>query len=139
MAHIGRATARQVAALALAGGKTVIDAAGEAGVSRSAVTRWQHDAGFRQLVADYRGRMVDQAVGRLADLAIEAVGTLDAERQEGEKSSDRIAAARALLSSLIALRSAAELEGRITELETTLAAFIEEKAGGDRWRQARAS
>ena len=70
--EIGR-SGEDRAVVALAAGTSKEDAAAVAGISRSTIFEWLKDPEFRERVHDERHRLVDRALGRLAD-AIPAVG-----------------------------------------------------------------
>jgi hypothetical protein len=74
--------------------------------------RWlRNDPAFTDLVAQLRAEMTGRACGRLAELAVGAVETLEIERRQGESSSDRIRAAQAILVALLRFGSQVDLEG----------------------------
>jgi len=101
---------------ALAGGRTIRDAARTSGVSEATVYRRLEDPAFRQRVAEARGKLVDNALGQLADASTQAVATLRALlAAEGE--SVRLGSARAILELGNKLRESVELEARIADLE----------------------
>src|SRR5262245_10582637 len=82
--------------LAVASGKSVREAAALADISERTGTRRMADPHFRGLVSDLRSRMVQQALGRLAEASTEAADTLRALlRAEGE--TVRLGAARSIL------------------------------------------
>jgi len=120
---------REPFTLALAGGERLTAAARAAGIGLTTAKRWQHDPAVRASVAAVRGRMVDEAVGRLAALAGKACDTLEGSLAADE-GSVKLRAALGILDRLIALRDASELEGRIAALEEALsaAAAVEARA-----------
>ena len=121
MAGSGRKNADSALVAALAGGATVCDAARQAGVGETTVYRRLQEPAFRQDVTETRARLVENAVGQLADASTAAVTTLRALLgAEGE--SVRLGAARAILELGARLREAVELEQRIAALETRASA-----------------
>ncbi|HWB09983.1 MAG TPA: hypothetical protein VG826_12195 [Pirellulales bacterium] len=102
--------------LALAAGATVREAAERGGVGERTVYRRLADADFRQAVSEARDRMFDAAVGRLAGLASRAAETLE-RLMEGEKPSEVLRAAKAVLELGPRLRKAADIEEQIGRLE----------------------
>jgi hypothetical protein len=101
---------------ALASGRTVRDAAKAAGVSEATAHRRLREPAFRQAVSEARGRMVENAVGQLADASTAAVATLRA-LLEAEADTVKLGAARAILEMGTKLRESVELEARIAALE----------------------
>jgi hypothetical protein len=101
---------------ALAGGQTIRDAARASGVSEATVYRRLEDPAFRQQVAEARGKLIDGALGQLADASTQAVTTLRALLgAEGELV--RLGSARAILELGHKLRESVEMEARIAALE----------------------
>lgn len=109
------------AAAALASGRPKTEAARAAGVDVRTIHRWEDDPAFRQTVTDQRSALLDQVLGQLADAAGEAVTTLraslNAEPSQARATSARVQAARAILSLLVPLHEAIDLERRIAALE----------------------
>jgi hypothetical protein len=100
----------------LAAGMTIKDAAAAAGIGERTAHRRLEDAAFRRTVAEARGKLVDGALGQLADAGTAAVATLRALlAAEGE--SVRLGSARAILELGSRLRESVELEARIADLE----------------------
>src|SRR5262245_32721008 len=99
MADNGRRKRDDALAVSLAGGATLRDAAAAAGIGERTATRRWTDAAFRRRVAELRGEMVGQALGRLADGMAPAADVLrallGAENSDGEPRSEktRLAAA----------------------------------------------
>ncbi len=106
-------------AVELARGSNVRDAAKACDVSESTVHRRLRDPGFKRQVSELRGRMVDEAAGRLSEATIQAVDRLVTLLKSG---SDSIAlsAARAIVENMVNLRKTTELEERILTLEEKL-------------------
>src|SRR3954451_10471727 len=90
-------------ALLLASGKTAVAAAAEAGAGERTVRLWLEDPGYRALVAGLRGRLMDQAVGQLADATSAAADEL--RKLLGEESpAIRLRAAVAILDAAVKTR-----------------------------------
>lgn len=90
---------RVTAAEALITGSTTTEAAKAAGVTRQTVSRWaNHDPEFRALMIELSAGAVRLAQQRLAGLADTAITTIAHICKHGEKESDRIAAAKEILS-----------------------------------------
>jgi hypothetical protein len=120
VAHAGRENADDVAAAALAAGKTVQQAAELAGVSaRTIHRRLKDDPGFRRQVHELRAQMLGQAAGRVADGMAEAADCLR-ELLKAKAESVRLSAARSLLELGVRLRDSVELGERIAALESAL-------------------
>jgi hypothetical protein len=123
MADNGRRKRDDALAVSLAGGATLRDAAAAAGIGERTATRRWADAAFRRRVAELRGEMVGQALGRLADGMAAAADVLrallGAENSDGEPRNEktRLAAAAKLLELGVRLRESVELEERLAALE----------------------
>src|SRR5437879_5891418 len=120
MADFGRRKGDSALLVALAVGHTVREAAQLAGIAERTATRRTADAEFRRRVAELRGEMVSQALGRLADASVEAAETLRS-LLGGNSESARLGAAKAILELGNKLRENVELEQRLTALEQQLA------------------
>jgi HEAT repeat protein len=107
-------------ALLLAAGRTIKDAAAEGGSGERTVFRWLAEDGFRALVAGLRGRLMDQAVGKLADAASQAADELR-ELLGDESATVRLRAAVAILDAAVKTREHAELAEQVAELERRMA------------------
>ena len=102
--------------LGLARGLTVRQAAGEAGFGERTAHRRLADPEFRLRVSAVRGQLMERAGGRLIDASTKAVDVLR-KLLDSDADTTRLAAARTILQQTVALRTAAELEHRITRLE----------------------
>ena len=105
-----RAAGRPVAAIALAVGVT------DRSVYRSLA---KPDVAAR--VQEIRRAAVDGAVGRLGDLAANAVETLGELLDAEQQGAVRLGAAGRILSALLATRAAIDVEDRLVALETASA------------------
>jgi hypothetical protein len=119
MAASGRRNADDSLLVALAAGRTVEEAARQAGLSERTAFRRLAVPGFRQRVAAARAEMVEKALGRMADSMSAAADTL---RQLLTANGDnvKLGAARALLELTVKLRESVELEARLQSLETRM-------------------
>jgi hypothetical protein len=119
---------REAAALALAGGLSLRQAARQCGVGQRTVFRWHTDPAFRQRFAQLRTQLFDRAVGRLSRLggkAARELGNLLASADERT----RLGAAKAILALGCQVRDAEEITQRLEELERRLAA-LDRQGGG---------
>lgn len=117
MTRRGRRDADEALALGLAAGKTVRDAARDAGVSEKTAFRRSADGGFRDRVNELRGEMRQRTVGRLADLSVQAVATLSELLAPGPPPAVRLNAAKAILEHMVRVWETVELQQRIAALE----------------------
>ncbi|AMV23772.1 hypothetical protein VT84_05125 [Gemmata sp. SH-PL17] len=116
----GKKTAnRDLAAVALATGKTAAEAATAANVSERTIQNWRRESAFTAMVADLRGQMVARACGELADAMTEAAKALRGllgSPTEGIQ----LRAASEILSQGLKVMELAELRGKLEELERRL-------------------
>jgi hypothetical protein len=103
-------------ALLLAGGRAIKIAASEVGIGERTAHTWISDPGFQTAVAELRGRMLDAALGRLADASTRAVETLVA-LLDDDRSSVRLRAALGILDIVTRLQHHTEFERRIAAVE----------------------
>lgn len=95
---------KPAAALALAQGATVAEAAQLACVSRRTLSRWQRDDTFRGEVIQLRSELLDRALGTLAESAVDAVDALRS-ALTADSPAVRVRAASALLNAVVMLRA----------------------------------
>jgi hypothetical protein len=108
-------------ALRVATGCRVKEAATELAIPRTTSYRWSRSPSFRLKVGELRAELLGQAVGKISEAATKAVETLAELMQDREqKAADRIAAAKALLTSLQGLSQLGELRDRLTRIEEEL-------------------
>ncbi|MFO0889894.1 MAG: hypothetical protein U0790_12225 [Isosphaeraceae bacterium] len=106
-------------ALAIASGESVAAWCRRTGTATRTARTWAALPETKEKVREIRSRMVDEAIGRLTALVGEAViGIGKLTRAESE--SVRLAACRAILSDLLVIKSHAELESRIADLEAAV-------------------
>jgi hypothetical protein len=106
-------------ALLLAAGWTVKGVAREVKVGERTVHTWLGDAGYRAFVADLRGRLLEEAIGKLTDAAGSAVDVLR-DLLAHPNGSVRLRAALGVLDCLLKYREHAELDRRVSGLEERL-------------------
>jgi hypothetical protein len=121
MAGNGRRKGLDALALALAGGETLRDAARLAGVGERTATRRWADPEFRSRVWQLRTEMVSRSLGRLVDGMAEGAETLRA-LLRAESESVRLGAVRALLELTLRVKEHTEMEERLRNLESRMAA-----------------
>ena len=114
---------RQTDALleALAAGCSQAEASRRTGLSTRTIARRLADESFKRQITAARDRMVDNAHGRIADVASKAVTTLE-ELLTDDSPTIRLGAARAVLEGLTRLREGVELQRRLVAIEDALAA-----------------
>jgi hypothetical protein len=109
-------------ALAIASGLSIDAAADQIGISRvTAFRRWR-DPSIKKRVAELRGEITDQAIGKLVDTLCAAVLTLRRLMVEADTDSVKLKAASQLLETGLKASAIAQLEQRLTELETAIKA-----------------
>ncbi len=116
-----RKTAETTLLAALAGGATVQEAAGQAGVSEATAYRRLREPTFCQQLAEARAELIKRAVGKLAGASSDAVAALR-RLLDAKSEAVQLAAARSILELAIKLREHEELEARIAALEAQHAA-----------------
>jgi hypothetical protein len=103
-------------ALLLAAGRGIKAAASEVEIGERTAHTWLDDSRFRAFVSELRGRILDEAMGRLVESTTRAVATL-VHLLDAEADGIRLRAALGILENTIRLREHAELERRIAALE----------------------
>jgi hypothetical protein len=123
MSHGKKSAAiRELVALSLASGRTIVDAARANNVCIRTVAHWlKHDPAFVRQVDQLRADMISRAAGRIANDMTSAAKTLRKLLRDPD-SRVRLGAARAVLENGVKLRESAVLEQRIAELEKLAAA-----------------
>ena len=118
---------------ALAGGRTVEDAAATAGVGVATVYRRLKEPDFRQRVTAARDELIARAVGKLADATTEATETLRGLLDPSTPPSVRLGAARSILEMTMKLREHHDHAERIAALERELGDGRTPATGGKAW------
>jgi transposase-like protein len=109
---------QEAAALALARGASLSEAAQESGAGERTIKTWTASLpGFNHRVNELRAEMTSRALGRLSDSMTSAADTLGYLSRKGTSEMVRLSAARAVLELGTKLREAVELEERIAALE----------------------
>jgi hypothetical protein len=121
MADFGRRKGEDALLVALAGGRTVREAARAAGIGERTARRRLAEPGFARRVAALQAQMIEQALGRSVKSMSAAADTLR-KLLRAQSESVRLGAARALLELPVKLRDSVELEQRLAALEERLAA-----------------
>jgi hypothetical protein len=111
-----RRQAAGVSALALASGKTFAAAAGKAGIGERTLYRWAKHPVFKRRVAELRGRLVSEAVGKLSD-GMATAATVMKKLLKNRDPDIRFKASKAIMELTTKLRATEELEQRIADLE----------------------
>jgi hypothetical protein len=114
-------------AVLLAGGRAIKTAAAEAGISERTAERWVREPEFLAHVSELRRRMVDAAVGKVAEALCYSVDVM-IELLVEENPSIRLRAAEAIRDTLIRLRENANYDERLTRLEVEHAGKSAEEA-----------
>ncbi len=117
----GRLKGEPFAALGLARGASVADAARRAGVGERTLRRRLADPAYRSGVAAMRADLLNQAAGGIATVAAQSGDVLQELLRTGPPSV-RLGAARTALDHVVRLKEASEFEERLLKLEEALAA-----------------
>lgn len=115
-----RKGAAALAAVALAGGASIAEAARRSKVGEQTVRRWLKQPKFRARVNALRGEMVGAAVNTLSQSMTGAAVALE-RLLKSKSEGTRLRAAQSVLSLATKLRESEELEQRIAELERQFA------------------
>lgn len=110
---------RDLAAVALAGGKTAKEAAVVAGVSERTVFHWLSDPSFKQRVSELRGEMVGAALGRLSDGLCAAADALN-ELVKQQDPDVKLKAAVKVIELALRVREQVEIESRLAAVERVI-------------------
>lgn len=105
------------AALALAQGKSMREAAQAVGVNEKTVRRWARGAKFRARVEALRAELTDQTLNRLAVCSSAAVAELARLMTSSANDSVRLGAARAILDKFPIMSEYFQLAERVRRLE----------------------
>ena len=109
---------QEAAALALAAGRTIDEAARDSGAGGRTIRTWLRALpAFSQRIGQLRAEMTSRALGRLVDNMTSAADTLGYLCRKGNSEMVRLSAARAVLELGTRLRETIELEQRIAVLE----------------------
>jgi hypothetical protein len=109
---------QEAAALALAVGATLDEAARKSNCGSRTIRTWQAEQPtFVRRIAELRAEMTSRALGRLVDSMASAAETLGFLSRKGRSEMVRLSAARAVLELGTRMRETVELEERIAALE----------------------
>lgn len=106
----------------LACGSTIAAASRSCKVSQTIIHRWFKQPAFKRRVAELRNELTNRAIGRLADLmAGKAADALTSLLEDSSSEEVRLNAIKATYDLFVNVTSAAELRGRIEQLEASQA------------------
>jgi hypothetical protein len=109
---------QEAAAVALAAGATLGEAAKKSGAGVTTIKTWTATVpAFGRRVAELRCEMTSRALGRMTDNLASAADTLGFLARKGKSEQVRLGAARAVIELGVKLRETVELETRISALE----------------------
>jgi hypothetical protein len=114
-------------ALWVAGGGKIAAWCKEHGVSLGTGLRWYRDESVRRLVEEYRNRVVDRAIGKMARGLGKAVKKLIELIETAQTDAVKLAAAKALVEKLIDVQNHAELRVELKRLDERLASQEERR------------
>jgi hypothetical protein len=101
----------------LATGKSVRDCAAEVDAGVRTVYDWLEQDKFKKQVAIYQSRLIDEALGKLAEAATKAVQTLIGCLDSTEGENVKVRAALGILDQLVRLKDLTDIERRLSALE----------------------
>ena len=104
-------------ALAIAGGESITAWARQNGVPERTAQRWAQDRNVRREAEACRRRALNQAVGRLTGMAMNAVDGIANLAQGAESESVQLPSWRGVLADLMSVSKFSVLEYRMTEIE----------------------
>jgi hypothetical protein len=114
----GLSAKQELAALALASGAGLAEAAAQSRSGERTIKTWRSSLpAFARRVQELRLEMTSQALGRLVDRMGEAADTLGHLSGKAKSETVRLAAARSVLELATKMHDVAELEQRISLLE----------------------
>jgi hypothetical protein len=114
----GLSPRQESAAVALASGAALAEAAAQSGAGQRTIKTWRASLpAFTRRVQELRAEMTDQALGRLVGRMREAADTLGYLSGKAKSETVRLAAARSVLELATKMHDVAELEQRISLLE----------------------
>jgi hypothetical protein len=112
----GRLKGEPIAALALARGDSIVDAARLAGIGERTLRRRLEDPGYRSQIARLRADLLSRAAGGVAEIAAKAGQVLN-ELLDDKSPQVRLEAIRTALDHAPRLQEITELEQRLAILE----------------------
>jgi hypothetical protein len=108
------------AAVLLASGLPIRDAANQVGAGERTVHTWLEDEKFTRLIDRYRAKLIGETLGKLIGAATQAVQALVDCLGSQESDSVKVRAALGILDQVIRIREATDIERRLSELESRL-------------------
>jgi hypothetical protein len=115
-----RKTHKNESAVAIAGGESIAAWAQQNGVSERTAFYWAKDPKVHREVEACRRRALNQAIGRLTGMAMNAVDGIAHLAQGAESESVQLRAWRGVLADLMSVSKFSVLEYRMTEIEEQL-------------------
>ncbi len=121
--HGEKITRKQEAAIAaLLSEPTIEKAAKACGIGEATLRRWLQDTGFQERYRTAKKQTLEAVMGRLQQIAGEAVETLrEVAVNEEAPASSRVTAAKAIVETALKAAEIEELEERLTKLEILVA------------------
>jgi hypothetical protein len=107
--------------LGVASGRTLTEAAKQAGISHITAQRRMADPSVRRRISELRSEMLQSAMGRISGTLTEAVDTLR-KLLKAKTDTVKLGAARALLEYGLRFRETLDLEERLAQVEAQLTA-----------------
>ena len=107
-------------ALAIAEGESIAAWARQNGVPERTAQRWAQDRNVRREVDACRRRALNQAIGRLTGMAMNAVDGIANLAQAADSESVQLRAWRAILADMMSVSKFSDLEYRMAEIEEQL-------------------
>jgi hypothetical protein len=104
-------------AVAIAEGESIAEWARQNGVSDRTAQRWAQDPNVRREVEACRRRALNEAIGRMTRMSINAVDGIVSLAKEADSESVQLWAWRAVLADNMAVSKFSDLEYRVAELE----------------------
>jgi Arc/MetJ family transcription regulator len=129
MAGSGRKSSRAVAALALACGEPVAEAARRAKVGERTLYRWQKEPGFQDEITSARAEMCRQALGRFTEGLVGSAVTIRYLALKAKSEAVRLAAARSVIDGMTRLRDQAEFATLLRNLQEEVRALQQSHRG----------
>jgi hypothetical protein len=129
-------------ALAVARGIPIAKWARKSGVPAPTAFRWAREPEVRTAIEEYRGRMIDEAVGRMTTRCSKAADIHYETARYGDSMSLRFRAARAIFSDMMTVSKYSRAEAAVAEVEPMLETQPADGASGtgtQRWREDGAS
>ena len=120
---------RDLALFVAAGGKVSTWCKTE-NVAKGTAYGWYRSGAFKQLVAEFRRRAVDRAIGKMAKNLGKAVGKIVKLIEEGESQSIQLSAAKSLIDKLVFIQDHTEVQDELRRLDERIATQEERRAGG---------